>query len=160
MENETNQDFELDTIETEVETDSIEEVDTDTTDYKALYEEERKKKNKYKNKLLSITSTEKPKSEPITKTRSTDDSWKARMELKVEGYDDEAIDFILKNGGKKALENQYVVQAVEAIKTKKIAEAATLGEQGQKSGIEKRFSQQEFAKLSSEEQLKALSDLS
>jgi hypothetical protein len=159
MENETNQEFELETIETEVDTDSIEEVDTPTTDYKALYEEERKKKNKYKNRLLSLTASEKPKSEPITKTRS-DDSWKARMELKVEGYDDEAIDFILKNGGKKALENPYVVQAVEAIKTKKVAEAATLGDQGQKSGIEKRFTPQEFAKLSSEEQLKALSDLS
>ena len=154
MENETNQELELDTIETEVEAENQQD---DQTDYKALYEEARRERNKYKNKLLGLTKSEKPKSD-ITNNPS-DNSWKARMELKVDGYDDEAIDFILKNGGRKALENKYVVSAIEVIKTKKQAEQATLDEQGQKSGIEKRFTPQEFAKLSSDEQLKVLSGL-
>lgn len=154
MENETNQELELDTIETEVE---VDEQPDDQPDYKVLYEEARRERNKYKNKLLGMNKSEKPKSD-IT-NNPTDDNWKQRMELKVDGYDDDAINFILKNGGKKALENPYVVSAIDSIKTKKAAEAATLGEQGQKSGIEKRFTPQEFAKLSSDEQLKVLSGL-
>ena len=54
---------------------------------------------------------------------------------------------------------KYTSNTENFIKTKKQAEQATLDEQGQKSGIEKRFTPQEFAKLSSDEQLKVLSGL-
>lgn len=101
----------------------------------------------------------KDKPQTLINKQPSDEKWKQRMELKVEGYDDEAIDFLLKNGGKKALENQYIVAAVDAMKTKKAAEAAILGGEGQKSSVEKRFTPGEFSRLSSEEQLKALSEL-
>lgn len=98
---------------------------------------------------------EKPRS-PIT--TNSDTKWRERMELKVDGYDEEAIDFIQKNGGKKSLENPYITKAIEAMREQRAAEKATIDE-GSKSQTEKRFTQKEFAKLSASEQLKVLSEL-
>jgi len=151
MENDTIQELELDQNETV----DIEESSNDDVDYKALYEAEKAKATKLKRKLYSREDAKEP-TKTITKP---DEKWKERLELKVEGYDDDAIEFIQKNGGKEALKNPYITAAIEQIKTQKAAEAAMLGEQGQKSSIEKRFSPQEFARLSHEDQLKALSEL-
>lgn len=129
--------------------------DEESTDYKELYETEKERVSKLKQKLYLKNSL---KPESII-TKSTDEKWKQKMELKVEGYDDEAVDFLLKNGGRKALENPYIVSAIDAMKIKKANDAAMISSEGQKSSTEKRFSNAEFARLSHEDQLKALSEL-
>lgn len=97
-----------------------------------------------------------PAEKPII--NRSDEKWKERLELKVEGHDEQAIDFIQKNGGKKALENPYIVKALEAMKEQKIADKATV-EEGSKSQTEKRFNARDFAKLPHSEQLKVMSEL-
>lgn len=155
MENEQYTDIDQDKIDQEVE-DTDQETDEDSEvegeDYKSQYEQLSMKYKKLKRKLFTKDT---PK-QPIT--TNSDVKWRERMELKVEGYDDQAIEFIQKNGGKKSLENPYISEAIKAMKEQKLAEKATLDE-GSKSTTEKRFSEQEFAKLSTSEQIKVLSEL-
>lgn len=132
-----------------------EEIEQDESpDYEALYREEKSKNNKLKRKLFS---KDKDADKPKINNRS-DDSWKARMELKVEGYSEEETDFIIKNGGKKALDNQYITSAIETMRERKKAEAAMV-DVSSKSESEKRYSPEEFSKLSTEEQLKVLQSI-
>lgn len=156
MENELNQDLELEQIESEQDTEENLDVEESDVDYKSLYEHEKQKATKLKRKLFSKEAESNDK--PIN-NRPSEDKWKTKMELKVEGYDDDAVDFILKNGGKKALENPYVTAAIAEMKVKKAAETAAISQDSSKSQIEKRFTPGEFAKLSHDEQLKAMSDL-
>lgn len=79
-----------------------------------------------------------------------------RLELKTDGYSDEAIDFIQSNGGKKALENQYVVAAVKAIQEQKKAEEAVIGDETAKSDFERKHTPEEIANMSPEELYKVL----
>src|SRR5690348_17186277 len=104
-------------VQEESSTDSQESTD-EAVNYQALYEEEKRKANKLKRKLFSKSEDEPQK--PITS--NSDAKWRERLELKVEGYDDQAVDFLQKNGGKKALENPYIVKAIEAMNEQKIAE--------------------------------------
>lgn len=101
---------------------------------------------------------EKTKPQPKITNSSADTKWRERMELKVEGYDDASVDFILKNGGRKALENPFVVKAIEGMKEQRLAEQATI-DSGAKSETEKRFNPKDFAKLSADEQIKVLSEI-
>ena len=79
-----------------------------------------------------------------------------RLELKTDGYNDEAINFIQSNGGKKALENEYVVAAVKAIQEQKKAEAAIVGNESAKSDFERKHTPEEIANMSPEELYKLL----
>lgn len=153
MENEEKTDIEQEQIDEVEETTTEDESEVDTgEDYKSLYEGLMHKHKKLKRKLFT-------KEEPVKNiTNNSDAKWRERLELKVEGYDDQAIDFIQKNGGKKSLENPYIVKAIEAIKEQQIADKA-LVEEGSKSTVEKRFSPKEFAKLTADEQFKVLSEL-
>jgi len=138
-------------VQEESSTDSQE---SSEVNYQVLYEEEKRKANKLKRKLFTKNEDEPQK--PII--NNSDASKFERLELKVDGYNDQEVDFILKNGGKKALENPFITKAIEGIREQKRAENATV-EEGSKSTTEKRFSPQEFSKLTAAEQEKVLSEL-
>jgi len=89
---------------------------------------------------------------------NSDAKWREKVELRVDGYDDQAVEFIQKNGGKKALENPYILKAIEAMKEQHMAERATIDE-GSKSESERQFNPKDFAKLTASEQIKVLSNL-
>jgi len=144
--NEQAQDFE------ELEESQEDESDNDSPNFQELYEQERLKNKKLKRKLFT---KEKEPEEKSKLTNRPDALWQLKMELKVDGYNDEEASFIIKNGGKKALESQYIVSAIEAMREKRSAESAMI-DSSTKSESEKRFSPEEFSKLSAEEQLKVL----
>lgn len=81
-------------------------------------------KNHYKSKLTKVKDGLEDK--PIKQEESSqpDDAWKAKLELKVEGYSDEEVKFILKNGGKKAINDPFVKNAIESIRQQAKAESA------------------------------------
>lgn len=154
MENEkTDLEQETEEVETAEQESTTEE---ETVDYQALYEEEKHKNSKLKRKLFTKDeSSDSPKGI----TNRSDEGWKRKMELKVEGYNDEEVDFITRNGGRKALENSYITAAIEAMREKRKAETAMIDTDSSKSPIETKLTAEQFSKLSSTEQLKVLSEV-
>lgn len=146
MENEFELDLELDENEEESEeTHEDTSEKPDAIDWKATA-------LRYKKKLNSV-KTAKPKQKADT---SNTDTKLARLEMKIDGYSDEAIDFALANGGKESLNNPYVKAAIDAIQEQKRAEQATISGEGSKSDIERKFSPEEIDAMSAEEMYKIL----
>ncbi len=118
-------------------------------------------KSKYaaiRRKALAHDANKQVSSKPITNSGS--DTLKLeRLELKVDGYSDEEVAYILKNGGKEALKDPFVISGIEARRVQKAAESAMLGSEGQKSGTTGSLSPAEFAKLSAADQLNQLTSL-
>lgn len=97
---------------------------------------------------------EKPQEQPNPQAPDRMD----RLELKIDGYSDSEIDFIIKHGGKAALENEFVKAAIESTRAK--AEAARKAQDATPSGtnspIYRKFSQADLNNMSVEELEKIL----
>jgi len=142
MNNEEELDFELDETVEEEETpqDKPEAIDWKAT---AL---------RYKKKLANVKTNKPAQKEDTSETKSE----LARLEMRIDGYSDEAIAFAMKNGGKESLNDPYVKAAIEAIQEQKRAEQATVASETSKSDIERKFTQEEIAAMSPEEMYKIL----
>lgn len=79
-----------------------------------------------------------------------------RMDLRTEGYSAEEVDFLMKMGGKKALEDKRVKAGIEALRQQAKAEAATVDTDSAKSEIEKKFTHEQLKGMSSSELEKIL----
>jgi hypothetical protein len=102
-----------------------------------------------------LLKVRKPESDDLLQTNS-DADWKEKMELKVEGFkSDEELDFIMKNGGKKAIDKPYVKAAIEAIRQQKQAEQAAVEGQD-KTATKKGYTDDELRKMSTDELYKLL----
>lgn len=74
-----------------------------------------------------------------------------KLEMKAEGYPQEAIDFALANGGRKALDNPIVKKALDEYKKQAQAEkAAEIDSSGQSQTI-KKLTPQDIENMSAEE---------
>lgn len=82
----------------------------------------------------------------------------ARLKLKVDHgiSDPEAIDFIMKNGGEKALENPYIKGTIDAMIQQKKAESAVISDDTGISIADKHYSDAELKAMPSEELEKLL----
>ena len=87
---------------------------------------------------------------------NTDSPKLEKLELKIDGYSDEEIEFIQQIGGKKSLENPYVKQTIDNMREKKRAEEAVISDSGSKSDIEKKYSDSELRNMPIEELEKIL----
>lgn len=152
MENENNDDildFELDEQE--------EQEDSQPEDEKITLT--KKDFNKLNRKAIAYDANkqnvQKPTQRPQKDTPVSDDKY-VRLELKIDGYSDDAIDFLMKNGGKQGLSNEYVKTAVESIQEQNRAEKALTSNETTKSDIERKFSPEEINAMSVEELEKAL----
>lgn len=84
-------------------------------------------------------------------TVKNDDERFERLELKTEGYTSDEINFILKNGGRQALEDPYVKMAIDtAREERKTAESIAMNVSS-KSAIERKYSQAELASMSADD---------
>jgi hypothetical protein len=83
-------------------------------------------------------------------------SFEEALELRLQGYDKDAVEFIMKNGGLKSLDNPYVKVAVQSIKEQKKAENAISTDDTSKSDIEKKYTNEQLKNMSTEELLKIL----
>lgn len=79
-----------------------------------------------------------------------------KLELKTEGFSDQEIEFLKPYGGKKALENQYVKAALDAMREKDRAESAVVDVNSNKSDIEKKFTEDQLRNMPLEELEKLL----
>lgn len=70
--------------------------------------------------------------------------------------DDEAVDFVMRNGGKKAFDNPFVKTAIETIREQKRAEKAIPDSDTAKSDLIQGKTLEELQAMSSEELIKTL----
>ncbi len=77
----------------------------------------------------------------------------ARIRLKLDHgiSDPEALDFIMKNGGEKALENPYIKGTIDTMIAQKKAEAGAVSEDSGKSEVFKKHTPAELKAMSSDE---------
>lgn len=88
-----------------------------------------------------------------SQTPLSDMEWKERMEIKVSHgiKDDKTLDFVMKNGGLKALEDDLVKAAIQRRQEDNEAQAAVAFNTSAKSPIEKRYSQEEIQSMSADD---------
>ena len=104
-------------------------------------------KNKYKEKLQK--GQEKA---PENK------AFEERLELRVDGYSADEVDFILANGGRKALENKFVKTAIETMREQRKSENAAIDESTVGgTGVGKKYNQSDLDKMSLEDLEKLIS---
>lgn len=141
--------------------DNADEVDTDPTEnpeYKeywvkkveTLEETNRKLYARLKNKPVGTNLKGVENSLPEISERLE------KLELKTEGFSDQEIEFLKPYGGKKALENQYVKAALDAMREKDRAESAVVDVNSNKSDIEKKFTEDQLRNMPLEELEKLL----
>lgn len=116
-------------------------------DYYSLQSESEKKDAIIKQ--LHARLKKKPTTEKQTLQSNTAVSpqWQERIELKTDGYNDNEISFIQNNGGRKALENEYVKMAIESMRTKARAEAGQVDVDSGKSDIEKQHTEEQLKNM-------------
>lgn len=73
-----------------------------------------------------------------------------RLELKIDKYSDEEIDFIMQNGGRKSLDNKLVKSAIEAQRKFVKSEGATPSGSG-KSPVFQKFTERDLKNMPLEE---------
>lgn len=74
------------------------------------------------------------------------------LELRLQGYSKEEVEFIIKNGGVKSVtDNPFVKAAVETMKEQRKAEQSVSTTDTGKSEIETKFTPEQIAKMSVEE---------
>ena len=101
-----------------------------------------KKAESKKRETTDTTTTTTPA--PNDDAKKEDAAWREKMELKTEGYSDDEIAFIQQSGGRKALENAYVKNAIESMRSQKKAELAAVDTTAGKSEIEKQYTNEQL----------------
>ena len=108
---------------------------------KQLYERAKKAEAKVK----ELEKKPKETNQPI----NSDERFE-RLELKTEGYNSDEVDFLMQNGGRKALDNTIAMAGIEAIRKKAKSQNATPSGTN-KSPVYQKFTVQDLSKMSSEE---------
>jgi len=127
----------LNVTEEQPQIDSVAETELTVDDYNRVLAEKEALERKNKQLYARINKTSPAK--PLQTTANADTAWRERLELKVEGYKDDEIDFIQKNGGRKALENPIVKTAIDSIRTQRTAENAVVDTDTTKSDVERKY---------------------
>lgn len=134
----------------ESEQSTTEEVDIEDLKVKAAKADEYKK---YADRVTAENKKLKESSEKSLKTKQTSpesDERFERLELKTDGYNSQEVDFLMQNGGRKALENPIVMAGIEAIRKKQKSVDAT-PDGTAKSTVYKKYSEADLKKMSAED---------
>lgn len=73
-----------------------------------------------------------------------------RQDLRIEGYSRDEVDFLMQNGGQKALDNPIVMAGIEAMRKKAKSTEATPSGTG-KSTVYQKYTEQDLRRMSAEE---------
>jgi len=114
----------------------------------------RAKKAEAEAKALKVSAA--PKEHVEDKPAPSGDSLETRVELRLQGFDKSAVEFIMNNGGLKALENPFIKKTVELMSEQSRAEKAQPDADSGKSEIEKKYTQEQLKNMSAEELYKIL----
>ncbi len=103
-------------------------------------------------KRATKAEAELKKLKPLTtnESSSSSDERFERLELKTEGYNSEEVDFLMQNGGRKALENKIAMAGIEAMRKSAKSTEATPSGTG-KSAVYQKFTEADLKKMPAEE---------
>lgn len=136
-------------IELESQDEDSDEVTLSKSEYKKL---------NYKAKAYDATKdtkTEKPTATKTEAVQTNSDERFERLELRADGYAPDEIDEIMSLGGTKVLNTKIVQYAIKAMRSdKKSKDAST--DVSSKSPVYKKFTQEDFSKMSAAEMEKIL----
>ncbi len=123
---------------------------TPASDNSGYTERERQSYERMKKERERADALERELNALKTSSNPSDNEWKERMEIKLEHgiKDDETLNFVMKNGGVKALDNPLVKAAIQRKKEDNEAQEAVAFNTSPKSPIERRFSQEEIQSMS------------
>ena len=126
-------------------------------DYKALEAEKKALEDKNAKLYARLKKAETKEAQPL-KEPGINQTEFTKLKLKVEHgiTDSDAIDFILKNGGEKALENPYIKKTIDNMLEQKRAENAQVTSDNGKSEFDKKYSAEQLKSMPSEELEKIL----
>lgn len=120
-----------------------------------LYNRLKKEEEKVRSLEAKLGEKAPTQSQP---TNTPDSEWRERMELIARGYKEESdLDFIMKMGGKKALEDEYVKMALDRKQEDKRATDTVAMNVSSKSAIERKYSTDEIRSMSASDMEKVLS---
>lgn len=129
----------------------------------AILKEERDRERDAKNAILARAKAAeaKLKEGKITQPEKGSQLNEALIDLRIDGYTREDADFILRNGGRKALEdaNSYVSIAIKARRDQRLSEEAasqTSQNSSQLSEVERKYTPEQLKNMSSKELEKIL----
>ena len=124
---------------------------TEEVDIESL-KQQAAKADEYKKYADRVTAENKKlkKDLPIKQSSPDSDERFERLELKTEGYSSDEVDFLMQNGGRKALENKIAMAGIEAIRKAKKSEQATPSGTG-KSTVFQKYTEQDLKKIHVEE---------
>jgi hypothetical protein len=164
MDNEENKDIDLDENnedEQEAELES-EDYESDDTDWKAEALKYKSMARRYKERAKQEAQPEPKEQAPLQTNREErspilDDE---AVDLRLDGYSKDEVSFILRNGGRKALEEKdsYVATAISAKREQQKAEeeSSKAKDTSQMVGTTKKYTPEQLAKMSSKELAKIL----
>lgn len=161
MENENQDDV---TTTTSGEAEAVENNDIDLIKAElAILKEERDRERDAKNAILARAKAAeaKLKEGKITQPEKGSQLNEALIDLRIDGYTREDADFILRNGGRKALEdaNSYVSIAIKARRDQRLSEEAasqTSQNSSQLSEVERKYTPEQLKNMSAKELEKIL----
>lgn len=130
----------------------------------AILKEERDRERDAKNAILARAKAAEAKlkeGKSITQPEKNSNLNEALIDLRIDGYSREDADFILRNGGRKALEdaNSYVSIAIKARREQRLSEEAasqTLQNSSQLSEVERKYTPEQLKNMSAKELEKIL----
>lgn len=110
-----------------------------------------------KNKQLyeRVKKAEKPTENQLTNSPSNADERFERLELRTEGYNSEEVDFLMRNGGRQALDDKIVMAGIDSIRKQTKSQSATPSASG-RSPIYQRFTAQDLRNMPLDELEKIL----
>lgn len=141
-----NEDIDFDTENDEQELDEIQDKDAEIAKLRAINERRKAKIESLKGQIVKEVPIVEKKEAPLS-----DDNKYERLELKIEGYKDNEIDFLMEYGGKKAMANPIIKQAISVMREQDESENAVNGEGKTKSGIKGGHSPDDLKKMSIEQ---------
>ena len=103
-----------------------------------------------KNKQLYARVKKEKPTLPTNQSSPDSDARFERLELKTEGYNSSEVDFLMQNGGRKALENKIVVAGIEAMRKEAKSKEATPSGTA-KSAVYQKYTEQDLKRMSVED---------
>lgn len=143
--------------ELEINLDESTEVDVETLKAELAKEKAAKQQILARAKAAEAKLKEPPKNiQPTNPSIDIEKIINEEVDLRLDGYTKEEVAFLKANGGRKALDNPFVKTAIQTIRSQKQAEAAAPETDGAKSEVERKYTNDQLKKMSSEELSKIL----
>lgn len=148
LEEETLEQTEVEELDDEPDYDTLK---AERDDLKKRVSEESAKKLHWKNKATKTAEAKKEPSSRFNKEESDLESRLERQDLRLDGYSIEEVDYLMKNGGKEAVKDKFVMAAIQKLREQDKAEKAVVSSKASGSNMLKGLTEEQIQNMSAAE---------